>query len=155
MLIILDCQNSLGKRNKRWCVRLFECRWKVQTHTKTGWYSMDWSIFPLEFCTTCDYEKGKPWLVNALRTLGLWTTSTTKEDRVVCRDFGLLLLEGSTIQPFVSSVTEMLQDLCLVIQLDSIPFHRMGTRAQGARLSATLILEIEESTRSRLKAVWE
>jgi hypothetical protein len=100
-------------------------------------------------------KKETPQLANALHTLGLWTTIIAKEERVVRRDFGLVLLERFAIQPSISGVTEMLQDLCLVIQLDSIPFHRMGTRAQGARLSATLILEIEESTRSRLKAVWE
>ncbi len=51
----------------------------------------------------------------ALSTLGLWITSIAKEERVVCRDFSLALREGFAIQPSVSDVTEVLQDLHLVI----------------------------------------
>jgi hypothetical protein len=48
-----------------------------------------------------------PKLVNALCTLILWTTSVAEEERVVFRDFGLVLLEGLPVQPAISGVPEM------------------------------------------------
>ncbi len=66
-----------------------------------------------------------------------------------------MFLESPAIQPSVSGVTEMFQDLGLVLRLDSIPFHRVGMRARGAGLSTFLILETKKGTRRRLEVAWE
>ncbi len=55
-----------------------------------------------------------------------------------------MLLAGFFVQPFISGVTEVLQNLCLITWFDSIPFHGLGMKARRARPSSFLFLETEK-----------